>query len=195
MSRVGKMGRQSSLFRHRGITATAITAILVVIAGAAFAVVSSHTEKLASVSDNHPATTHAKPKVVKAPVLPPLKVVSVSPADRAHYANGGAPITVTFSATLAPSTPLPTLSPKIAGSWQVSGKTATFTATYGYLPGTHVTLHIPGGAAGVHGAAGSAGVLSQPSTVKFTTGSYSTLRLQQILAQLGYLPLTWTPGA
>jgi peptidoglycan hydrolase-like protein with peptidoglycan-binding domain len=31
--------------------------------------------------------------------------------------------------------------------------------------------------------------------VSFTTGQYSTLRLQEILAQLGYLPLTWTPAA
>ena len=29
----------------------------------------------------------------------------------------------------------------------------------------------------------------------FTTGSYSTLGLQQILTQLGYLPFTWTPAA
>jgi peptidoglycan hydrolase-like protein with peptidoglycan-binding domain len=28
----------------------------------------------------------------------------------------------------------------------------------------------------------------------FTTGSYSTLRLQQLLARLGYLPLTWSPA-
>src|SRR5208283_1883802 len=27
----------------------------------------------------------------------------------------------------------------------------------------------------------------------FTTGSFSTMRLQQLLAQLGYLPMTWTP--
>jgi hypothetical protein len=34
----------------------------------------------------------------------------------------------------------------------------------------------------------------EASTVTFTTGKYSTLRLQQLLAQLGYLPLTWTPA-
>ena len=45
------------------------------------------------------------------------------------------------------------------------------------------------------GAAASAGTLKQASTVTFTTGTYSTLGLQQILAQLGYLPLTWSPDA
>jgi hypothetical protein len=28
--------------------------------------------------------------------------------------------------------------------------------------------------------------------VSFTTGAYSATRLQQLLAQLGYLPLNWT---
>jgi L,D-transpeptidase catalytic domain len=42
----------------------------------------------------------------------------------------------------------------------------------------------------------AAGVtLTKDVTDHFTTASYSSLRLAQILAQLGYLPLTWTPGA
>jgi L,D-transpeptidase catalytic domain len=32
------------------------------------------------------------------------------------------------------------------------------------------------------------------ATATFSTSDYSTLRLQQIMAQLGYLPLTWTPA-
>ena len=45
------------------------------------------------------------------------------------------------------------------------------------------------------GAAASAGILNKASSVKFTTGTYSTLGLQRILTQLGYLPFTWTPAA
>ena len=45
---------------------------------------------------------------------------------------------------------------------------------------------------GVRTAAG--GLLGAPVTVRFRTKSYSTLRLQELLAQLGYLPLTWTPS-
>jgi hypothetical protein len=40
---------------------------------------------------------------------------------------------------------------------------------------------------------GSGGRLAASVTQSFTTGSFSTLRLQQLLARLGYLPLTWTP--
>jgi peptidoglycan hydrolase-like protein with peptidoglycan-binding domain len=42
-------------------------------------------------------------------------------------------------------------------------------------------------------SAGTGGLLVSSVTQSFTTGSFSTLRLQQLLSQLGYLPLTWTP--
>ena len=196
MSFLGSMGQGSaSLFRHRGITATAGAAVLVLIAGGTFAAISSQRasqETLTSAGNSKPLG-HTAPKAPVAPAAP-LQVVSVSPDSGARDVNGAAAIKVTFSSALAPQTPLPTLSPKIAGSWQVAGDTATFTPSYGYQPGTTVTVRIPGGKGGMQGAAASAGVLGEPSSVKFTTGSFSTLRLQQVLAQLGYLPLNWTPG-
>ena len=77
------------------------------------------------------------------------------------------------------------------------GDTAVFTPASGYLQNTHVTLKIPGGPNGMISAgrasAGSGGRLASSVTQSFTTGSFSTLRLQQLLSQLGYLPLTWTP--
>jgi peptidoglycan hydrolase-like protein with peptidoglycan-binding domain len=170
--------------------ATAGAAALVVIVGGAFAAVGhpgSDHETIASVSNNKPVS-HAKP----AALVGPLHIVSVSPGS-SRGVNGGAPIKVTFSSALAPRTPLPSLSPKIAGSWQVSGDSATFTPSVGYQPGTRVTLKIPGGVSGVVGAATSAGVLKKAETHRFTTGSFSTLRMQQLLTELGYLPFTWTP--
>ena len=193
MSFLGSMGQGSaSLLRHRGITATAGAAVLVLISGGTFAAISSQRaggETLASAGNSKPLAHTAS----KAPAAP-LKVVSVSPGGGARDVNGAAAIKVTFSSALAPQTPLPTLSPKIAGSWQVAGDTAIFTPSYGYQPGTTVTVRVPGGEGGMQGAAASAGVLSKPSSVRFTTGSFSTLRLQQLLAQLGYLPMSWTPS-
>lgn len=193
MSFMGSAGRRSAaLFRHRGITATAGAAAVVVIAGGTFAAFTHHGsnhETIASAGSSSPVA-HVKP----APSAAPLRVVSVSPGA-SHGVNGAAPIKVTFSSALSPQTPLPTLSPKIAGSWQVSGDTATFTPSVGYQPGTKVTLKIPGGNAGVVSAAKGAGTLSQTKTVSFTTGSFSTLRLQQLLTELGYLPLTFTPAS
>jgi peptidoglycan hydrolase-like protein with peptidoglycan-binding domain len=188
-----------ALFRHRGIAATAGAAVLVLIAGGTFAAVSSQRvshDSVANASNSKQLTrTSNEPRKAVAPAAP-LRVVSVTPAGGTHGANGGAPVKVTFSSALAPNSPLPALSPKISGSWQVAGDTATFTPSYGFLPGTNVTVRIPGGNGGVHGAAGAAGAagtLKTSQSVSFTTGSFSTLRLQQVLAQLGYLPLDWAP--
>ncbi|HVT70330.1 MAG TPA: Ig-like domain-containing protein [Trebonia sp.] len=193
LGKAGGAGRASAvLLRHRMISATAAAAAAVIVAGGAFAATSAHAsgqERLVNTGDSK--------KIAKSAAAPakPLRLLSVSPAGGTRHANGGAPITLRFSSALSPATPLPTLSPKIAGSWKVSGETATFTPSSGFLPDTTVRLTIPGGKAGMRGAAGAADVLATASTVTFTTGTYSTLRLQQILAQLGYLPLTWTPRA
>jgi hypothetical protein len=196
-SGVGRAGR--ALLQHRVIAATAGAATAVLVVGCAFAATSSSGsghETLANVSNNSPVTTQrvtTKTKPKAAPVVP-LKVVSVSPADGAHGANGAAPITVKFSTALSPQTPLPTLSPSVKGSWQVSGDTATFTPATGFMPETTVRVRVPGGTDGMASASASAQTLAKSSVTSFTTGSYSTLRLQQLLAQLGYLPLTWTPS-
>ena len=198
MSFLGSVGQGSvALFRHRGIAATAGAAVLVLITGGTFAAVSSQRvshDSLANASNSRQLTgTSNEPGKVVGPPAAPLRVVSVTPASGTHGVNGGAPVTVTFSSALAPNSPLPTLSPKISGSWQVAGDTATFTPSYGFLPGTNVTVRIPGGNGGAQGAATAAGTLKTSQSVSFTTGSFSTLRMQQVLAQLGYLPVDWAP--
>ena len=125
-----------------------------------------------------------------------LQVVSVTPAAGTRGVNGISPIRVQFSAPLAASSPMPTLSPSIPGQWTIQGDAAVFTPTVGYLENTKVTVKVPGGLAGMISAegatAGNGGTLSSNLSQSFTTASFSTLRLQQLLAQLGYLPLTWT---
>jgi len=194
-SGAGRAGK--ALLKHRVIAATAGAATAVLVVGCAYAATSNGSthESLANVSNNSPVTTKqvkTKAKVV-VPVTP-LKVVAVTPAGGAHGTNGAAPITVKFSTALSPQTPLPRLSPSIKGSWQVSGDTATFTPATGYTADTTVRVTVPGGASGILPATASSGALKSTSVTSFTTGSYSTLRLQQVLAQLGYLPLTWTPS-
>jgi len=194
VSFLGSARRGSALLlRHRGIVAATIAAALVLVAGGTFAAISASRPSHDALASDDKPRAQATPKARPAPVRP-LKVVSVSPGSGARDVNGASVIRVTFSAALTPQTPLPVLTPKIAGSWQVSGDTATFTPSYGYLPGTTVTVLIPGGKTGMRGTGVSAGMLKKSSSTTFTTGSFSTLRLQQLLSLLGYLPLTWTPG-
>ena len=185
----------ATLLRHRLITVTAGTAAAVIVAGCAFAA-SGHgasQENLVNAGNVRPAGKAAA--APSGPAAGPLRLLSVSPAGGARQADGGAPVTLTFSAALSPGTPLPALSPKIAGSWRLSGATATFTPSSGFLPDTRVTVSVPGGEHGMAGLAASAGTLAKSTDITYTTGTYSTVRLQQLLAQLGYLPLTWTPAA
>ena len=123
----------------------------------------------------------------------PLQVVSVTPAKHARHVNGAAPVEVDFSTALAADSPMPVIKPKIAGSWQGIGTAQLkFVPRTSFKPRAHVTVRIPGGTAGVRSAAG--GTLPKRMTVKFRVGRYSTLRLDQLLAQLKYLPLKWAPA-
>jgi peptidoglycan hydrolase-like protein with peptidoglycan-binding domain len=167
-------------------------AVVVLAAGVVIVAFASPGSHAAPVSAARTAAKQGRP-------VGPLRVVSVTPAAGAKGVNGAAPIRVRFSAPLAAGTPMPALSPHIAGRWQVKGDTAAFTPASGYFQDTRVRLKIPGGPDGMIAAgrasAGTAGRLASNLTQRFTTGSFSTLRLQQLLSQLGYLPLTWTPAS
>jgi peptidoglycan hydrolase-like protein with peptidoglycan-binding domain len=177
---------------RRGLALTASSAAMVLVAGVAivaFASPGSHAAP-ASAAQVEAAAKQDAPAIA-------LQVLSVTPTAGAKGVNGAAPIRVQFSAPLAANTPMPTLSPHITGSWQIEGDSAVFTPAVGYFQNSKVKLTIPGGPNGmisVGGAsAGAGGLLASSVTESFTTGSFSTLRLQELLSQLGYLPLTWTP--
>jgi Bacterial Ig-like domain/L,D-transpeptidase catalytic domain len=121
----------------------------------------------------------------------PLTVESVTPASRTTGVNGSAPIVVTFSVPLAASSPHPQLTPAVAGTWSTQGNMMVFTPEQAYGPSEHVMLEVPGGPAGVRSAHGR--LLGTTVTDQFTTGDYSQAALAQLLAQLGYLPVTWSP--
>jgi peptidoglycan hydrolase-like protein with peptidoglycan-binding domain len=121
----------------------------------------------------------------------PLRVTFTWPASGAREVDGGNPVVVRFSAPLAAGSPMPTLTPAVRGSWQQAGPSLTFRPAVPFGPSSHVTLRIPAGQAGVRTAAG--GLLARPVVVRFRTRTWSTRRLSELLALLGYLPLSWNP--
>jgi len=123
-------------------------------------------------------TAHVRPQP-----LQPLQLVSVTPAGGSRGIDGADNITVTFNRPLPASDPLPQLSPAVAGTWQREGDTAVFTPQTGIPANTTETVMVSEGDGG-----GRSGKFS------FTTAAYSTLRRQELLAQLGYLPMSWTPA-
>ncbi len=123
----------------------------------------------------------------------PLRVVSVTPAAGTTGVPSDATISVHFSEPLAAHSPTPTLSPPIAGSWlPATPTTLDFVAAGPLVPSSTETVSVPGGSGGVTDTAGH--VLDQTATAQFSVAAGSTLRLQQLLAQLGYLPLSFTPA-
>ncbi len=126
----------------------------------------------------------------------PLELVSESPATGTGGVSGMTDIKIQFSAPLATNSPLPTINPSVAGSWQGTGtSTLQFVPTAAFTQHTHVIVTIPGGPMGVRSAHGS--LLGASVQVRFRVGAYQDARVDQLLAQLGYLPLTWNaaPGA
>ena len=130
-----------------------------------------------------------------APTSTPPPVLSVlSTAPTGANVDSGSVISVQFSTDLAPGSPLPTLSPPVAGQWAVlSASLLQYEATAPLVPGTQETITVPDGAHGVVGSRGQH--LDAPFTASFTVAPGSTLRLQQMLAELGYLPLNFTAAS
>jgi peptidoglycan hydrolase-like protein with peptidoglycan-binding domain len=158
-----------------------VSGAVIVVGGATAGIVAATTG--GSGTGQHQAAVKTHPVVAKPA---PLTLLSVSPADGARSVNGANFITVTYNEPVPATAPLPVLKPAIAGSWQRNGDTVWFVPTTGYPAHTKVTVTWAGD--------GETSARSGYSS-SFTTGSYSTLRLQEILGQLGYLPLTWTPAA
>ena len=129
-------------------------------------------------------TTHA----------PVLAVRSTSPATGAQNVPTNSTISVTFSEPVSlRSTSTPVLAPAIGGNWvQSSPTTLTYTLSSPLIPASQETVTIPGGTSGIRGHNGSA--LPSSDTVSFTVATGDTLRLQQLLAGLDYLPVGFAPS-
>jgi peptidoglycan hydrolase-like protein with peptidoglycan-binding domain len=122
-----------------------------------------------------------------------LELVSSSPAPQAADVPSDAALTVRFTAPLASDTPTPVLDPPVAGTWmQTTPGTLAFDAAAPLPPGANVSVTVPGGDQGVKGSHGQR--LAQTTSSSFTVAGLSTLRTQQLLATLGYLPVSFTPA-
>jgi lipoprotein-anchoring transpeptidase ErfK/SrfK len=105
----------------------------------------------------------------------PLHVVSVLPATL----TATTPIVVTFRDALSNDSALPTITPAVPGSWVRNGTTATFTPSQSYPPSTSFTIQLVRRTG------------RPPATIATAISETGSLRFaDQILARLGYLPLT-----
>jgi hypothetical protein len=164
---------------NKKVIAIGAVAAAVIIAGGAYALTQSGGGGNGSAPQAAPVPTG------------PMNVESVLPATGTKQVDGAAPISVSFSDPVASDSPRPTLSPAIPGSWSNNGTTLTFTPTTAIQPSTKVTVNVPAGPGGIRATNGD--LLTKGVTETFSTGTYSTVRLAEMLSQLGYMPLSFAP--
>jgi peptidoglycan hydrolase-like protein with peptidoglycan-binding domain len=99
---------------------------------------------------------------------------------------------LTFSKPLAKvlGTSLPVVTPSSAGGWQkINSHTIAYQPSgYGYGLSTNVSVALPSGVQIV-------GASSDATAATWSVPQGTTMRLQQLLANLGYLPVNFTPKA
>jgi lipoprotein-anchoring transpeptidase ErfK/SrfK len=155
-------------------------------------------------SARHPGSDLSRPRLASAttsstvpgPTHPPapLRVVGITPRDGARPVSFGTDVTISFSVPVAKDGVLPELKPAPPGHWSwATPDKLVFRPNGNFLPFTRVRLTLPGGPGGFSSKQG----MRLPSTVKssFAGGAPSTLRLQQLLAELGYLPVSFVPSS
>jgi hypothetical protein len=117
----------------------------------------------------------------------PLRVESITPD--ATWIPPDSPIRIAFNNPLAANSPMPSITPHVRGSWvMLAPNELSFRAAAPMSPGQSFTLRIP---ASTRTTAGT--TLRHTVRRNFSISMGSTLRLDQLLAQLNYLPLRFVP--
>lgn len=122
----------------------------------------------------------------------PLTFISATPPGSTAKVVFQPKISLTFNTAIAPHSPLPSIWPPIPGTWShPAPKTVVFQPSGQLLPLERVTVTAPGGPGGMLAVDRSR--LSHRVSLHFTVEGAPVLRLQQLLAELGYLPLDFQP--
>jgi peptidoglycan hydrolase-like protein with peptidoglycan-binding domain len=178
--------------RHRRWWIALVVTVVVALVAVGAVVVARRGHTAASGPDpkaSGPAGTGSSSSVVPSS----LRVVSTTPATGATNVPVDQTVSIHLSSPVTLGSRLPTWSPAVPGTWTMTGpKTLSFVATAPFVPTASETLTIPSGAGGLQSTSGAR--LTTATTVSFTVAQGTYERLQQILAQLGYLPLTFTPS-
>jgi lipoprotein-anchoring transpeptidase ErfK/SrfK len=127
-----------------------------------------------------------------------VPVAAADPAPGSTDAGLDSPITLTFDEPVARAlgTARPRVSPATAGTWtEPDADTLVFTPRgFGFGPGAAVSVSFDHPVTVVGGSSADSVVAADSGSYHFAVTQASVLRVQQILAQLHYLPLTFTPA-
>ncbi len=160
--------------------AAAACLLIIVAVGVAYELGRSSTDDKKAVS----------PPTAVVPAVP-LSIRSISPAAGTQAAPSNADIHITFSSPVTLGTVTPTLTPAVAGRWvQTSSTSVRYDLDAPLIPSSSEVVTVPGGPQGMRSSDGR--YLSESTSFGFTVADGNFLRLQELLAELGYLPLSFT---
>ncbi len=118
----------------------------------------------------------------------PLQIASISPSGTTSQPDPT--LRITFNQPLATSTSLPVIRPAITGSWVRLGPSSiSFRAAAPWVSGREYLVVVPKSMRAADGT-----TLHAAAARRFTIEVGSMLRLNQLLAELNYLPLRFVPS-
>jgi lipoprotein-anchoring transpeptidase ErfK/SrfK len=127
-----------------------------------------------------------------------VPVAAADPAPGSAHAALSSPISLTFDESVAGAlgSDRPHISPATPGTWtEPNPDTLVFTPqSPGFAPGTAVNVTFDHPVTVVSASWAGPVVTDASSSYHFVVAQVSVLRLQQMLAQLHYLPLNFTPA-
>lgn len=168
----------------------AIVAVVVVVTAGIVAIVVLHhpSSSAATTGPGSKATTSGSNHQTVAEA-----VSSTSPKSGDTGVSPAGPIQVNLTEPLSTGSPMPTISPSAPGAWALtSSTTLTFEPSASLVPFTTYTVTVPGGPSGILGSSGD----HLTSTARFhfkVSGTF--MRLQELLAGLHYLPVSFVPSS
>ena len=168
--------------------ALALLAVLAVVGGLAYARTRGSATGVVC-TRGASCSSHAKTPAVVASAGT-LRVASTSPSAGATGVASNTTVAVTFTAAVKGGL-WPAITPPVTGSWsRPHPDELLFSPSEPFLPYTKYTVGVPGGSGGITSTEGAH--LRSSTTVSFTIAPGSTQRLQELLAALDYLPLSYT---
>jgi L,D-transpeptidase catalytic domain len=178
-------------FRKRSLV---VAAVIVVMLAAGGVVLATHLAIAQTPATSQPSTSKSIGAHATAGNRRPLlRVTSVTPTLGATNVSFSARLELHFSTALNARSALPTISPAIAGHWsRPTPKMLLFTPAGQLVPGEAVTVTLGAGSSGPVGSNGAE--FRKPYTTKFSVASGTVLRVQQLLAELDYLPYSFAPN-
>jgi hypothetical protein len=178
-------------FRKKSIVLAAVIVVMLAAGGVVLAThhANAQTPALLTPADAKTSGTHT----VADKRRPLLRVTSVSPTQGATNVSFSARFELQFSSALKAHSALPTITPAIAGRWsRPTAKMLRFTPSGQLIPGEAVTVTLGAGASGPVGTSGAE--FRKPYVTKFNVAAGTILRVQQLLAELDYLPFSFEPS-